>query len=85
MSPAFESYLARLYTDAAERAHFLADPRARAEVADLAPAEIDALATIDRDGLALAAESFARKRTDRERHARRGFAARLQRLAGARP
>ncbi len=62
MSPAFETYLARIYTDREERARFLADPRAHAASMGLSPAECDALAAIDRDGLALAAESFERKR-----------------------
>ncbi|MEO8587377.1 MAG: hypothetical protein ABI584_14525 [Acidobacteriota bacterium] len=62
MSPAFEAYLARIYTDEAERTLFLAAPRARAEAAGLAPAEAEALEAIDRDGLALATESFERKR-----------------------
>lgn len=62
MSPAFEAYLAKIYTDAAERTQLLADPRARAAAVGLSPEEIDALAAIDRDGLALAAASFSRKR-----------------------
>jgi hypothetical protein len=62
VSPAFETYLARIYTDREERARFLADPRARAEALGLSSAECDALAAIDRDGLALAADSFERKR-----------------------
>ncbi|MGA7991357.1 MAG: hypothetical protein WCC53_08005 [Thermoanaerobaculia bacterium] len=83
MSPAFEAYLARIYTDEGERALFLADSRGRAAAAGLAPAEVDALAEIDRDGLALAAQSFARKRA--QSHAPDGFAARLRRLARSRP
>lgn len=69
MSPAFEAYLAKIYTDAAERTLFLADPRARAAAAGLAPAERDALAAIDRDGLVLAAASFQRKRDEHHAHA----------------
>jgi hypothetical protein len=61
MSPAFEAYLARIYTDREERELFLADPRTRAADLGLSRAECDALAAIDRDGLALAAESFERK------------------------
>ena len=68
MSPAFEGYLARIYTDAAERALFLADPRGRAAAAGLASAEIEALARIDRDGLALAVKSFERKRDEHRTH-----------------
>ena len=68
MSPAFEAYLARIYTDEAERAAFLADPRGRAAAARLSPAEVDALAAIDRDGLALAVQSFQRKRDEHRTH-----------------
>lgn len=75
MSPAFEAYLARIYTDAAERALFVADPRGRAARAGLSAAEGEALARIDRDGLALAVKSFERKRESSKRgaHGRRGF------------
>ncbi len=65
MSPAFEGYLARLYTDDGERALFLEDPPGRALAAGLSPAESDALAAIDRDGLLLAAASFQKKRAHR--------------------
>ncbi len=68
MSPGFEAYLARIYTDDAERALFLADPRGRALAADLSPAESDALAAIDRDGLVLAAASFDKKRAHAAAH-----------------
>jgi hypothetical protein len=68
VSPAFEGYLARLYTDEVERTLFLADPRGRAAAARLSPAEIDALAAIDRDGLALAVQSFQRKRDAHRAH-----------------
>ncbi|MBK9065024.1 MAG: hypothetical protein IPL89_17865 [Acidobacteria bacterium] len=68
MSPGFEGYLARLYTNEAERALFLADPRGRAAAAGLAAAEIDALEAIDRDGLALAVQSFERKRDEHRAH-----------------
>ena len=70
MSPSFEAYLARIYTDEAERAAFLTDPRGRAAAAGLSPAEAEALAKIDRDGLALAAESFERKRDASKRGVR---------------
>lgn len=68
MSPAFEAYLARIYTDRAELAAFLSDPRARAAGFGLSPAECDALARIDRDGLVLAAQSFDRKRDAHRTH-----------------
>ena len=70
MSPAFEAYLARLYTDARERDLFLADPRGRAAATGLASAELDALAAIDRDGLVLAAQSFEKKRESSKPRAR---------------
>jgi len=57
-----EAFLARLYTDEALRQAFLDGPRATALAAGLAPADAAALERIDRDGLALAAASFERKR-----------------------
>lgn len=62
MSPRFEAFLARIYVDAAARQRFLADPLAAARDAGLDAREARALADIDRIGLELAAESFARKR-----------------------
>ena len=61
-TPAFEAFLARLYTDAAARARFLAEPEAEARRAGLNPDQCRALAAIDRTGLEMAARSFARKR-----------------------
>lgn len=61
-TPAFEAFLARLYTDAPLRARVLADPRGAAREAGLTPADGEALARIDREGLALAAEMFLHKR-----------------------
>lgn len=63
MRPEFETFLARLYTDAPLRARFLADPRAEAERHQLTAEECDALERIDRVGLQMAARSFAHKRT----------------------
>ena len=57
-----EAYLARLYTDAAARDAFLADPRGEARRAGLAEDDVAALEAIDRTGLELAAASFAHKR-----------------------
>jgi hypothetical protein len=85
VSPAFEAYLARIYTEAKERSLFLADPRGRAAAAGLAAPEIEALAAVDRDGLALAAASFEKKRAHARRHARPGLFARIGRLAGGSP
>lgn len=65
MSPAqaLEAFLARLYTDAALRALFLADPMATAAAAGVAPADAACLAAIDRADLELAAASIATKRS----------------------
>ncbi len=61
--PQFEIVLARLYTDDAFRTRFLAAPERVALSEGLTPAEAQALAAIDREGLELAAESFAKKRS----------------------
>jgi hypothetical protein len=61
-TPSFEQFLARLYTDPAARARFLADPRAEAARAGLSSGQSRALEAIDRIGLKLAARSFAHKR-----------------------
>jgi|APDOM4702015248_1054824.scaffolds.fasta_scaffold1083255_1 hypothetical protein len=70
MSPAFETYLVRLYTDRDERARFIEDPEGRAVAAGLTHAERAALVAIDRRGLDLAGESFERKRAQ-ARHGKR--------------
>jgi len=71
-----ETLLARLYTDAPFRKAFLADPERVARAQGLDEAEIAALRRIDREGLELAARSFAHKRAT---HAgrRRSLLARL--------
>ncbi len=61
-APAFEAFLARIYVDEAARRRFLTDPRGEARAAGLDDAETAALERIDREGLALAARSFAWKR-----------------------
>lgn len=61
-SVALEIYLARLYTDAAARARFMADPAGETSRAGLSAAECAALVTCDRVGLEMAAESFGHKR-----------------------
>ena len=61
-SLALETYLARLYTDAAARRKFSADPGGEARRAGLSTAECRALAACDRVGLEMAAESFGHKR-----------------------
>jgi hypothetical protein len=62
VSPAFEAFLARLYVDAAFREAFLAEPERAARAAGLSADQVAALVDIDREGLALAAASFAHKR-----------------------
>ena len=57
-----ESYLAVLYTDAATRNSFLADPAIVARNAGLSDADVEALVNIDRVGLQMAADSYAHKR-----------------------
>ena len=63
--PVFEAFLTRLYTEDSARADFLRDPIRAARQAGLSDAECEALAKIDRKGLEMAAESFARKREKR--------------------
>lgn len=60
--PAFEAFLAKIYVDEAARAAFLADPQAEARRAGLTEAECEALASIDREGLEMAAVSLVKKR-----------------------
>jgi len=62
-----ESLLARLYTDEELRRRFLADPRTVAQASGLDAEEVEALERIDRVGLELAAESYARKRASHPR------------------
>ena len=61
-SPAFEAFLARLYTDEHLRLRCLASAAHVAREYGLSGEECRALEAIDRDGLILAAESYARKR-----------------------
>jgi hypothetical protein len=64
-----EAFLARIYVDEGSRRRFLADPKGEALRFGLSDAEAGQLQTIDRDGLEMAAESYARKRQKRcERH-----------------
>ena len=59
---ALETFLARLYTDDALRRDFVSAPRLVARAAGLADDDVERLAQIDLEGLALAANGFARKR-----------------------
>jgi hypothetical protein len=62
-----ETCLARLYTDAALRDSFLADPANAAHDAGLSEADATALACIDSIGLRMAAASYACKREQHRR------------------
>ncbi|MBL8213636.1 MAG: hypothetical protein JNK87_23155 [Bryobacterales bacterium] len=61
-TPAFEAFLARLYTDDELRGRFLHNPERVASEAGLTDDEVAALQNIDREGLQLASRSFATKR-----------------------
>jgi hypothetical protein len=65
--PAFEAYLAKLLVEPDERERFLLDPRAEALRAGLRIDQAEALERIDREGLTMAARSFANKRGKRIR------------------
>lgn len=58
-----EAFLASIYSDSGALKRFLADPRGEAARAGLDKDEIEAMATIDREGLIMAASSFRRKRS----------------------
>ena len=64
---ALEAFLARLYTDAATRARFAADPAGEGGRAGLSAEECAALKDCDLTGLQMAAESFSRKRAQHHR------------------
>jgi len=59
---ALELVLARLYSDAALLAAFMQDPQKVARGAGLDEQGVAALLAIDREGLAMAAHSYSRKR-----------------------
>ncbi len=61
-SPAFEAFLARIYSDFEALSRFLENPRREALASGLSEAEADALEAIDRPGLLLAERSFDAKR-----------------------
>jgi hypothetical protein len=79
-SPALEAFLARLYTDEAMLASFLADPAPLLAQADLSEKERAALGGIDRTGLILAARSLRAKRAH---HAQTRKAERVRRALAA--
>lgn len=59
---ALEAFLARLYTDTALLAEFMRNPESTARGAGLDEQGVSAMLAIDREGLAMAATSYARKR-----------------------
>jgi hypothetical protein len=61
MSAKLEAFLAKLYVDAEIRDRFLADPRGEAAMHGFDEQEAEALASIDRIGLKMAALSLSRK------------------------
>ena len=61
-TPAFEAFLAKIYTDADFRRRFLDDPQRLAAEHGLSEEESSHLMNIDRVGLELAAKTFAYKR-----------------------
>jgi hypothetical protein len=61
------NFLATLYVDAGMRERFAADPRAEARRAGFTDEEARELGAMNRDDLALAARSYARKRFNRSR------------------
>jgi hypothetical protein len=64
--PQLEKFLATLYTDPKARARFLEAPGEEAARAGLNAAQCEALVNIDRVGLEMAANSFARKRAKKK-------------------
>lgn len=67
---ALQTFLARLYTDEALRRDFLAQPESVARAAGLDEPTARQLLNIDREGLQLAADSYARKRAAHARQHR---------------
>ena len=70
-SAAIEAYLAKLYTDAAAREVFLADPASAARNAGLSAEDAESLHTIDKAGLRMAVASYAHKRAQHRRPKKR--------------
>jgi hypothetical protein len=66
-SPVFEAFLARLYCDEAFLRSFLNDPSATALSAGLSDVELLHAREIKLDQLKLAARSYAKKRSKKER------------------
>ena len=65
MSAKLEAFLAKLYVDAEFRKRFLADPRGEAAAHGFDERETEALASIDRIGLKMAAASLRHKKRQR--------------------
>jgi len=76
---ALEVFLAQLYTDDALRAAFVEAPERVARAAGLDGATLESVLRIDRDGLLMAAHSYACKRAAHgARRVRPGLRARLR-------
>lgn len=75
-----EHFLARLHTDEGLREQFLLEPERVALAAGLGVEDAKGMADIDRVGLQMAAQSFARKRGGRAGVAKAGRWWRLWRL-----
>ena len=71
-SAAFEVFLTRLYVDKTARDRFLKDRSGEASRAGLSPGESEALLKLNAEDLLLAANSFERKRRQRQSQ-RAGF------------
>jgi hypothetical protein len=69
-SPRIEALLARLYTDDVALAAFVRSPVEAARAFGLDAGEAAALATVDGDGLVMAAASYGAKRAARKRRHR---------------
>jgi hypothetical protein len=63
---ALEAFLARLYSDGAAYRAFVADAAGEAARAGLSPADVARVVAVDRAALALAVQSFAKKRARRQ-------------------
>ncbi len=77
-----ETFLARLYTEAALRERFIANKRGEALGAGLSDDDAEALVAIDVAGLRMAAASYARKREGHRRQRKGLFEWLLRRMRG---
>ena len=80
-TPGFEAVLARLYSDSGFRQRFIESPAALLAESGLSGNQCNALASMDRKALLLAAKSFAHKRESKGKGIHKPF---FQRLFGSR-